>query len=299
MTDIVFKLPGVVQCDSKETEEYLRSFDFCKNERTSWQQQYKYKYIISLDGNGATCSRVALTLKSGSLLLKYNSKNILYYFKGLHPWVHYIPISCEQDVENVIKMSMTHGDFHQKISQNASLFYENVLSKINIYKYAAVLINEFYGLFNNDEIYKSAKARIDGLHCLVDITVHVQQKGDIWCWPDYIAGLPDSGIAIEGFSISSAELFLNNKEIEYQCLYQDRSTSSWVKGGHFCGSRGENNPLIGFRMRLLGGAHLKINLEYRATFINGLKGGWNQAGDWCANDGLESMESFELRMIER
>ncbi|ELW9526879.1 hypothetical protein SIO92_001122 [Burkholderia cenocepacia] len=151
--DVVFKLPSIVQCDAPATVEYLRSFDFCSGDRISMQEQYKNRYLLSLDGNGATCSRVALALRSNSVLMKYNSDFVLYYFYWLTPWKHYIPIKDNEIVESIIMQGRNNLDFHREIQKNAHDFYKKYLTKDAIYQYTAVALNEYYGIFNRDEIY--------------------------------------------------------------------------------------------------------------------------------------------------
>jgi hypothetical protein len=43
----------------------------------------KYKYLISLDGNGAPWLRVPWILLSNSVLIKQDSENIQWFYPGL------------------------------------------------------------------------------------------------------------------------------------------------------------------------------------------------------------------------
>jgi hypothetical protein len=99
--DVVFRLPLIRQCVSNDVEDMIRALGFGTG-KTSWDDQLKHRFLISIDGNGATCSRVSIALKSNSVLLKYNSNSHLYYFPALVPGVHFVPISDDPDVISVI-----------------------------------------------------------------------------------------------------------------------------------------------------------------------------------------------------
>ena len=91
--DVIFKLPVVVQHEGEHVVDLLRSLDVGVGERMSWPEQLKYRFLLSMDGNGATCLRVAAGLASNSVLVKYESRHQLYYFSGLQPWAHFLPVT--------------------------------------------------------------------------------------------------------------------------------------------------------------------------------------------------------------
>jgi hypothetical protein len=158
---VTFKLPVVCQCDGKETEEFLRSFPFCQGPLIPMREQFRYRFIISVDGNGATCSRVSLVLKSNSVLLKYKSDYIAWFHKQLVPWVHYVPINKEDDIMECLEQSKIDGTPFSVISKNSRDFYYAFQTRDDILRYTAVIINELYGLFGQNEIYLRNKAQIE------------------------------------------------------------------------------------------------------------------------------------------
>jgi hypothetical protein len=93
--DIRFLLPKLCQCANPEAERALRDLGF-GGPPIQWSEQFGHKFIISVDGNGATCSRVVIVLKSNSVLLKYDSPHRLYHSHGLLPWRHYIQLALIQ-----------------------------------------------------------------------------------------------------------------------------------------------------------------------------------------------------------
>ncbi len=138
--DVTFRLPNIVQCDSDETVQLLRSFGFGDGKTTDWNQQFRNKFIISMDGNGASCSRVFMTLSSNSILMKYNSNNILYYFSGMIPWKHYIPIERDENVLYFVDHEKRFpGSFHYIVS-NAREFCSKFLSRESAMHYTMNLL---------------------------------------------------------------------------------------------------------------------------------------------------------------
>lgn len=144
VSGVNFVLPKVVQCIDKETEDYIYSLGIISTEHLTWKDQFKYKYIISMDGNGACCSRIIISMKSNSILLKYQSRSQLYYFKFLQPWVHYIPIERDQDVGFILDLNKQEE--FKIIPQNARQFVELNLNRSSVIKYMENVLYIFNGL---------------------------------------------------------------------------------------------------------------------------------------------------------
>ncbi len=138
---VVFKLPLITQCDSIETEEYLRKFPFTQCDRAEYNAQFNYKFIISVDGNGPTCTRVAVALLSNSVLLKYSSQWITYYHRALRPFVNYIPITCHDDVNYVLNEINDNYQLYSAVSHRASEDFLPLFKKSNVDRYFGVVLN--------------------------------------------------------------------------------------------------------------------------------------------------------------
>lgn len=61
----------------------------------SLEDHLKYKYLLDIDGNSSSYERPAFILFSNSLLFKQQTSNIQWYFKGLKPFLHYIPVASD------------------------------------------------------------------------------------------------------------------------------------------------------------------------------------------------------------
>jgi hypothetical protein len=135
-----FRLPSIVQVSSPEALTILQAEPFCQKSRLEWNQQLQLRFIISMDGNGACCSRVVRALLSNSILLKYDSDNILYYFSGLQPWVHYIPIAEDRDVERIIEFESRYSADFEQIAAASRHFASTYLNRDSVYRYTAKLL---------------------------------------------------------------------------------------------------------------------------------------------------------------
>lgn len=143
--NVVFKLPQIVQCDS-DVRDFLIALGL-GGDFIPFTEQLEHKFLLSMDGNGATCSRIVLALKSRSVLLKYDSNSVLFYFKGMQPWEHYIPIHSDEDVLKTIELENQDPDLFLKISHNANKFHKENLTKKHVVTYTRKLLSAYKSLF--------------------------------------------------------------------------------------------------------------------------------------------------------
>ncbi len=139
---VVFKLPNVVQCDTEETATAVRALGFGEG-FVSWPEQLRYRHILSIDGNGATCSRVAIALLSHCTLLRYASDYELFYFKGLEPWIHFVPIACDADVEAVVADSAENPGRYARLAREGRRFFRRHLRRAPCRRYVAALLQGY------------------------------------------------------------------------------------------------------------------------------------------------------------
>ncbi|EHP92264.1 glycosyl transferase family 90 [Methylorubrum extorquens] len=140
-----YRLPKICQCASDEVADYLRHQGHGKDP-IGWGQMLQYKFIISVDGNGATCGRVALALRSNSCLVKYHSDNVLYYFDAMIPYLHYIPVSRDEEVIDHVKREIQKPQIYKHIAQHGSHLAVDLLSKDAVYLYTGRLLGRFFHL---------------------------------------------------------------------------------------------------------------------------------------------------------
>ena len=92
-----FTIGFAAECETPEAEALLQAKPYFA--MVDWQHQLLSRFVFSMDGNGATCSRVMRVLRSRSVLLKLNSPHQLFYFSGLIPWRHYVPVADADDLD--------------------------------------------------------------------------------------------------------------------------------------------------------------------------------------------------------
>lgn len=264
--DVIFKLPSVVQCDTEETVEYLKSFGFTHYPRVDWNEQFKYKFILSVDGNGPTCTRVAAALLSNSVLLKYNSRWIVYYHRALRPYYNYIPVAWHDDIHDVLGQIKDNYSFYAAISRQASEDFSLLLKKANVDRYFAVALNEYYALFfGRDDTYWENRLKLDQV-AHFDIEAHFSNVGDVWLYPSMTVE-HHSGNCIEGLTITPASNLFDWSDISYQVMFEDGSISEMVHGGKFAGSKSKSSKIIGFKM--VAKSKYRFSLLYSGIFENG------------------------------
>ncbi len=279
--NVLFRLPAVVQCDTQETIEYLRSFPFCNPRRIDWQEQFNYRYIISVDGNGPSLTRVAVSLLSNSVLLKYDSNWIAYYHRALRSCDNYIAIKNHLDIEDVVKNSELNSDKYHQITKNASITFGLIFQRVNVDRYLGSVLNEFRSLFyGEDHVYQENRRRLDQVAYL-DIDAHISNIGDVSFWPKLDVVAPN-GNFIEGVTIYPASALFRWNELQYQVMLEDGEVSGISLGGQYAGTKGQHRGIVGFRMRIV--SELKIKLIYLARFSDGFETSASD-GRWLVHNG--------------
>ncbi len=110
----------------------------------SMKEHPHYKYLISVDAMAAATPRLPLILHSNSTLFKNNTPNLLWFFKALKPYVHYIPVAEDlSDLLTQFEWANTHEEECQKISENARILSAEALTQEAVYVYLYRLIEAY------------------------------------------------------------------------------------------------------------------------------------------------------------
>jgi hypothetical protein len=306
-----FRLPRIVQCASRETEQMIEALGFGVG-RCSWAQQFSHRLILSMDGNGATCSRVAISLNSNSALLKYDSPHQLYYFNELVPWRHFIPVSSDAEVLDVVEAERRRPGAFQAIAEEGRALARTYLSWRGVAAYTAALLATYaehvretgprlWTRWHDDTV----SSLLDRCATVPDVEVeveveagaHIQGLGDVWAWPGEWVGGRGAGRAIEAVVIAPGRP-LGYEDVEYRVVLADGALSEWARGGELCGTRGRNAPLQGLCVRLSASAEASYDCAYRASFIGNLIPTSSRAGGVCAGGGAP-LEAFRIEIIRK
>jgi len=141
-----FHLPLICQCLTPEAEAAIRALGF-GGEQVPWEAQFRYKFLLSMDGNGATCARVQIALKSGSVLLKYDSPCQLYYFAGLQPYRHFLPVARDADVPAILQLAQQQPHFMAQVARSGQQFFADHLNRNAVAYYTARLLRLYASAF--------------------------------------------------------------------------------------------------------------------------------------------------------
>jgi hypothetical protein len=296
--NVEFHLPHIHQIDSPETEELLRAIGFGSNVWIPWEDQYPHRFIISMDGNGATCSRVFLALRSNCVPLKYASPHELYYFSGLAPWTHYIPIESDEDVNDIVRIERKHPGYFKHIAEQGQAFANRYLTRSQAMKYTAWLLRQYVSSFgaSSTTTWTPGTAAADvrrNAVTTIRILAHIAYRGDVWFERGAWIGEPGKQLEIQGFAVDPGRAF-TAADISYQAVLSDGSLSDWCKGGEFCGTRGKSLPIHGLRIRLSEMAARAYVCAYSASFKDGTEVPFVVDGEVCLAESLAPLVGCQI-----
>lgn len=110
----------------------------------SMQDHMRYRYLMDLDGNCASCPRSALLMHCNSVVLKHTTDSIQWWYDCIKPFVHFIPVEENlSDILEKIEWAKNHDSECQKISENARKLAAEILSIERIYHYFYALLVEY------------------------------------------------------------------------------------------------------------------------------------------------------------
>jgi hypothetical protein len=300
--DVDFRLPLLAECDSEAARQALAALPFCGGETADWAEQRVNRFLISMDGNGATCSRVVAALKSNSILLKYASPHVLYYFGGLNEWQHFIPIHAHHDVKSALALERTLPGTLEHIAREGKNFAETFLSRQNVVFYTAAILSLYDRCFTDanagataTDSSRPATTALQSEAADWTIIAHIQHRGDTPGKVNEWIGAPGSGQWLEGFTI-----YLGQGEadfqLEYCTLLPDGTPSPWKHSGEFCGTRSRSVPLLGLCIRMQGEAESRLELKYEARFLDGFTTELMAAEQICASPLRAPLEAFRITL---
>jgi len=112
----------------------------------SWEDQLRHRFLISIDGNGAACSRLVKSLFSNGVVVKYDSPYELYYFSALKPDQEYLPALQEQDIERTVDLEASRTGTFKHIAESGQRFAHRYLTIRSVMDYSARLLRAYVGL---------------------------------------------------------------------------------------------------------------------------------------------------------
>ena len=137
------KLSDFVQIQDAIVYKHMRKKRL-KGAHASKDEHIQHKYLLDIDGNSCAYSRLYWILLSNSTCLKQVTSDEQWYYAGLKPGVHYIPLKEDlSDLIDKITWAKSHPAECEQIAKNATGFAENNLGYFDVLKYIYLLLNEY------------------------------------------------------------------------------------------------------------------------------------------------------------
>ena len=294
--EVDFRIPRIVQYASEDVAAMIADLGINATP-CSWQDQFKYRFLLSMDGNGATCSRVVIGLLSQAVLAKYDSPHLLYYFGALVPWQHYVPITHDDDVQSIVETEHRHPMTFANVALEGRRFAQRYLGRAGVCKYTAELLSLYQSCLSRMSIRPEPEVEIAQQPlALFELGAHIQGVGDVWGWPGEWVGEAGSGHAIEAIAIIPSRAL--NKVLSHRVMLNDGSLSDLAEAGGFCGSRGLDMPLRGFELHLKEEWGNRLTCSYSGHFMDGTQIGPLLSGELCCSPSGAKLEAFHVCIRE-
>ncbi len=101
--------------------------------RATVTESIKYKYLIDIDGNSCSYSRMAWILNSNSLLMKHTSSYKQWYYDQMQPYVHYLPIAENfSNLTEQYQWAEANSELAQAIAENGRKFAKQTFNENSI-----------------------------------------------------------------------------------------------------------------------------------------------------------------------
>jgi len=119
------------------------------NPWSSIKEQLAYRYQIALDGIHATNPGYAWRLLSGCLVFKQSSPYVQWFYEGLEPYVHFIPVERDlSDLLDKVRYAIANDLEAKQIGANSREFAEKHLSLHHFFEHALYVLEEYARIQN-------------------------------------------------------------------------------------------------------------------------------------------------------
>lgn len=133
---------SVVQCDS-EIPRLMKAKGML-SKSVSRPDHLKYKYLVDVDGNSCSYERYFWLLLSNSLVIKQITPNIQWYYGGLEPYKHFLPVKEDlSDLLEKINWAQEHDEEARLMAQRATEFAKENLEPEDTVLYLYLLLKEY------------------------------------------------------------------------------------------------------------------------------------------------------------
>jgi hypothetical protein len=134
------KFTSISQSTVEAAKEIMEELGL-SNDSEHWRF-LDYKYVIVADGNAAPSSRLALQLFSNSLVMMQETPWFEGYYRGLRPYVHYLPLSSTfLDLPEKVQWAQNHDTQVRRMIRKARDFANSYLVyKVALMSFSKIMI---------------------------------------------------------------------------------------------------------------------------------------------------------------
>ncbi len=142
---VLFRIANAVHCVSEDARALLESQPYFGSQ-VGWQDQLRHRFLLSMDGNGAACSRLVKGLRSNSAVVKFDSPYELYYFPALRPGSDFLLAEDEADVEHIVEAEVVRPGSFKEVAEAGQRFAQKYLTIHSVMAYTERLLAAYAAL---------------------------------------------------------------------------------------------------------------------------------------------------------
>jgi hypothetical protein len=145
---VLFRIAHAAHCDSEQTRRLLMAQPYF-SEPIGWGEQLTHRFLLSVDGNGATCSRVVKSLRSHGVLVKFRSDHELYYFPLLQAGRHYLDIERPEQVGRILDAELQEPGHYRAVATAGQAFAARYLTAPGVVHYTQLMLQRYAALLRD------------------------------------------------------------------------------------------------------------------------------------------------------
>lgn len=131
-----FKITNIVQMDPRMVYHHIPALPQIMSQATPFDHQLRYKYLLNLDGN--TSRFDVWPFKTNSIVLKYSSTEMLWYYPLMLDKFHFVNVD-KNNMESVVQYYNSNPIEAQIMSVNARRFVHDVCKPLSHQMYSVSL----------------------------------------------------------------------------------------------------------------------------------------------------------------
>ena len=137
-----FYITRIAQIEPNNVIKHYPNFNKMSCNPVQQETQYKYKFLLSADGNTASYDRLCWIMKSNSLLFKYESDDILWYYPLILENTHFASVTTDT-LRSKYEFYKNNPNISQLMTTNSNQFVKTFITPVNTMLYTTYLFENF------------------------------------------------------------------------------------------------------------------------------------------------------------